>query len=164
MSDNNPSTVYNTTISGKDNTNYIDGTHTHIHPQKRSIERPTLDRKGSETFVGRESQLKELHELLAVESKVAIAAATSGMGGVGKTELAVEYAVRYDGDYPAGVWWLSGREIVGQVLSYAVRMGLPPTGTLSSDVQKVQECYAFWKQGIAGRRLVIVDDVVTIAD
>jgi tetratricopeptide (TPR) repeat protein len=164
MSDQTLATVYNTPISGANNTNIIGGEHTHIHPEKRSIARPTIDRKGSETFVGRESQLEELHQLLAEESQVAIAAATSGMGGVGKTELAVQYALRYDGEYPAGVWWLSGRDIVGQVLSYAVRMGLPETGTSSSEVQKVQECYAFWKQGIAGRRLVIVDDVVTAAD
>ncbi len=164
MLDNTSGTVYKTDISGENNTNYVGGDHTHIHGEKRSIARPMIDRKGSETFVGRESELKALHEMLAVESQVAISAATSGMGGVGKTELAVQYALPYDGDYPAGVWWLSGRDIVGQVLSYAVRMGLPETGANSSEQQKVQECYAFWRQGIAGRRLVIVDDVVTIAD
>ncbi len=164
MSDNTSATVYNTDIRGEKNTNIIGGDHVHYHNEQRSIARPTIDRTGTETFVGREDELAELHKLLAVESQVAIAAATSGMGGVGKTELAVQYALRHDDDYPAGVWWLSARDIVGQVLSYGVRMGLPETGTLSTEVQKVQECYAFWKQGITGRRLVIVDDVVTVAD
>jgi tetratricopeptide (TPR) repeat protein len=50
------------------------------------------------------------------------------------------------------------------VLSYGVAMGLPETGPSSSDVQKVQECYAFWRQGLEGKRLVIVDDVTTVED
>ncbi len=153
---------YDVHNDGDHNQNFTGGTH--YHGEKRSVERPTLDRNGTETFVGREKELATLHGLLMEESRVAIAAATAGMGGVGKTELAVQYAVRHDEDYPGGVWWLSGRDIVGQVLSYAVRMGLPETGTRSSDVQKVQECYAFWRQGIEGRRLVIVDDVVTSQD
>jgi tetratricopeptide (TPR) repeat protein len=86
------------------------------------------------------------------------------MGGVGKTELAVQYALMHDGDYPAGIWWLSGGDVVGQVLSYGIRMGLPMTGTDSTAVQKVQECYDFWRQGLEGRRLVIVDDVTTVED
>jgi tetratricopeptide (TPR) repeat protein len=157
------STQYTTEISGENSTNFIGGQHT--HSSAKPIARPTLDKKGTETFVGRNEQLAELHRLFGEESQVAIAAATTGMGGVGKTELAVQYAVHYDADYPGGVWWLSGRgDLVGQVLSYATRMGLAATGPSSSDVQKVQECYAFWQQGIEGRRLVIVDDVTTVAD
>ena len=160
-------TVYHTEISGENNTNFIGGNHVHnenhIHPE-RTIARPILTQRGTQTFVGRSAELAKLHELLQGEAQVAIAAAASGMGGVGKTELAVQYAREHDGDYPAGVWWLSGGDVVGQVLSYGVRMGLPMTGTESTPEQKVQECYDFWCKGLAGRRLVIIDDVTTIAD
>ena len=160
-------TTYNTEISGENNINFIGGTHehheNHIHPE-RTIARPILTQRGTQMFVGRSDELKTLHKLLQGEAQVAIAAAASGMGGVGKTELAVQYAREHDGDYPAGVWWLSGGDVVGQVLSYGVRMGLPMTGTDSTPEQKVQECYDFWCKGLAGRRLVIIDDVTTIAD
>jgi hypothetical protein len=130
---------YNVHNDGDHNKNFTGGIHNHY--PKTPIARPILNQKGTETFVGREDDLVKLHGLLEGESRVAIAAATAGMGGVGKTELAVQYAVRHDGDYPGGIWWLSGRDIVGQMLSYGVAMGLPETGPSSSDVQKVQECY-----------------------
>ncbi len=61
--------------------------------------------------MGREKELACLHELLQGSERVAIAAAT-GMGGVGKTELAWQYAVSHRdlGSYPAGIWWLYVRE------------------------------------------------------
>ena len=33
-------------------------------------------------------------------------AATVGQGGIGKTAMAVEYAWKYSGEYPGGVFWL----------------------------------------------------------
>jgi tetratricopeptide (TPR) repeat protein len=157
-----PQTTYNTEISGEKSTNFIGGVHS--HHQRPPIARPIVTQKASQTFVSRVKELKDLHELLQGDSRVAIVAAISGLGGVGKTELAVQYAISHDQDYPAGVWWLSGRDVMGQVLSYGVRMGMPMTGTNSTPEQKVQECYDFWRQGLAGRRLVIVDDVTTVAD
>ena len=157
-----PQTVYSTEISGPNSTNFVGGTHT--HNEKQPIARPILTQKGTQTFVGRVKELEKLHELLQGDERVAISAATSGMGGVGKTELAVQYAWVHDEDYPAGIWWLSGRDVVGQVVSYGLRMGMPMTGTDSTAVQKVQECYDFWRQGLDGLRLVIVDDVTTVED
>jgi len=63
-------------------------------------------------FVGREEELRELAEKLrvggaaAVGAAEAIAAAT-GLGGLGKTQLAVEFVHRYGQFFPGGVFWLS---------------------------------------------------------
>jgi len=58
------------------------------------------------TFTGRDSEMKELRERLLKGGGVAItqAIAVHGLGGVGKTQLAVEYAWKYLADYNAALW------------------------------------------------------------
>ncbi len=59
-------------------------------------------------FVGRDEDLAYLHAQLTEGQRTLIGQAASihGMGGVGKTQLAVEYAHRYRDSYPDGVVWL----------------------------------------------------------
>lgn len=54
-------------------------------------------------FVGREEDLKELARYLKV-GKTVIA---TGMGGIGKTQIAAEFVHRYGTYFPGGVFWLS---------------------------------------------------------
>jgi tetratricopeptide (TPR) repeat protein/transcriptional regulator with XRE-family HTH domain len=75
-------------------------------------------------FVGREAELAELHRLLRDHSWVAV----HGLGGVGKTQLAVQYLHQRRADYPDGVFWLRAEqeaELVGDLGSLAWRLGLP---------------------------------------
>jgi tetratricopeptide (TPR) repeat protein len=58
-----------------------------------------------EPFVGREQELAVLHERLIASSGGAHAVLW-GPHGMGKTALAVEYAVRHAADYPGGIWWV----------------------------------------------------------
>ena len=57
-------------------------------------------------FVGRADDLRELARALAGGATTAIAAAT-GLGGIGKTQLASEFAHRYGQYFAGGVFWLS---------------------------------------------------------
>lgn len=49
--------------------------------------------------------LGQLHQRLTEGGPVAVVQAISGMGGLGKTQLALKYSADYRGDYPGGVWW-----------------------------------------------------------
>ncbi|WP_165422822.1 helix-turn-helix domain-containing protein [Ktedonosporobacter rubrisoli] len=57
-------------------------------------------------FVGREEVLQNLHALLSAEDPVAHlrTVALSGLGGIGKTQVALEYAYRYASSYRAILW------------------------------------------------------------
>ncbi|MCW9035485.1 MAG: FxSxx-COOH system tetratricopeptide repeat protein [Rhodospirillales bacterium] len=56
-------------------------------------------------FTGREELLTSLHDALQSNQATSLTQAVAGLGGVGKTELALEYAHRFGGDYGL-VWWL----------------------------------------------------------
>ena len=57
-------------------------------------------------FTGREDILKRLSDALRTGNTAALTQpqAISGLGGIGKTQCAVEYAYRYSNDYQAVLW------------------------------------------------------------
>jgi hypothetical protein len=57
-------------------------------------------------FTGRETLLTDLHTRLSTSKAAALtqAQAISGLGGIGKTQTAVEYAYRYQAEYQAVLW------------------------------------------------------------
>src|SRR5579871_5539326 len=60
------------------------------------------------TFMGREEELRTIHECLSgSKSKdIPYTFALTGTGGMGKTEIAVEYAYRHQHEYTA-IFWVS---------------------------------------------------------
>lgn len=70
--------------------------------------------------------LKWLHNRLQQENCIAISA-IAGMGGVGKTELALQYAIAHRNVYSGGICWVKAREqnVAAQIVGFAtVHLGL----------------------------------------
>ncbi|GIE29594.1 ATP-binding protein [Actinoplanes italicus] len=66
-----------------------------------------VDRRNP-AFTGRDDILNRVHDGLSGDGRVAVQA-VHGMGGVGKTQLALEYAHRFAGGYDL-VWWISAEQ------------------------------------------------------
>jgi hypothetical protein len=155
------------TQTGKDNTNFLGGHHVHQYPSEivKPISTPqNLPRSGVVDFVGREEKLTELHVQLQQSDRIAITAITitaiNGMGGIGKTELALQYAIKHleQGTYSGGICWLRARdqEIATQILSYAqvqFNLKIPEQLDLAG---RISYC---WRNWAAGEVLLILDDV-----
>ncbi|MBD2301925.1 tetratricopeptide repeat protein [Nostoc sp. FACHB-190] len=119
--------------------------------------------RGSVHFVGRETELTLVHEDLQGGDDVAI----SGMGGVGKTELATQYAKQYQNNY-GGIIWFNDRasNLAAEVLSFFIQLGfkIPQEqgGRLLTLKEQVAWCWLQYPK--ADLPILIVFDDVTSLD
>ena len=80
-------------------------------------------RAKGDRVVGAEQALQRVRDQLTQGHPTSIGqtAAFQGLGGLGKTQLAVEYACRFSADYPNGVIWLTAdQDIPAQLTRLAV--------------------------------------------
>ena len=68
-------------------------------------------------FCGREACLAELRMRLPASRGGTVA--LTGMGGLGKTQIALEYAHAHSADYPGGMYWLDARSEERLLADYA---------------------------------------------
>jgi TIR domain len=90
-------------------------------------------------FTGRAAELKELHKKLRRRRKEAAiqVVVVHGLGGVGKTQLAVEYAWKHLGDYDAVLWVKaeSPEALDGGLAALASLLRLPGAGEREQAIQ-----------------------------
>ena len=109
-------------------------------------------------FTGRESILERLHNGLTGDgTAVVLARAVYGLGGVGKTQVALEYAHRFKADYEL-VWWIDAEqplEISLALTELAGRLGLPTSDNAGESALAALEEL---RRDIVGRWLLIFDN------
>ncbi|MBO3459702.1 tetratricopeptide repeat protein [Aetokthonos hydrillicola Thurmond2011] len=113
----------------------------------------------TDKFIGRERELEHLRQQLQQNTSVVIAP-VEGMGGVGKTELAIQYSLLHLQlhSYPGGICWLRAREedIGSQIIQFTTTdLGKEPPKDLPLPEQ-VRWCWQHWQQG---HTLIVFDDV-----
>jgi hypothetical protein len=93
------------------------------------------------TFTGREELLEELHRRLSQGTTAVLPEALHGMGGVGKSQIAIEYVYRHIQDYDL-IWWIPA-ERPGQIqqglAELATQLGLPVSQEVNVAVPAVLE-------------------------
>jgi tetratricopeptide (TPR) repeat protein len=86
-------------------------------------------------FTGRELLLAEVHTRLTASDLALRRVALTGLGGVGKTQLAVEYAYRQRADYDL-VWWVRAEQPATLLGDYGALAGQAP---LAADLQLAKD-------------------------
>jgi tetratricopeptide (TPR) repeat protein len=76
-------------------------------------------------FIGRDLLLAEVHSRLSASELAVRRVALTGLGGVGKTQLAAEYAYQQQADYDL-VWWARAEQLTSVLGDYAALAGQPP--------------------------------------
>lgn len=91
------------------------------------------------TFTGRSELLEGLRDRLSADVTAVMPQALHGLGGVGKTQIALEYAHRFAVDYDI-VWWIYAEQpdlVRSSLAELAERLDLPTGGDLSERVDSV---------------------------
>jgi len=91
-------------------------------------------------FTGRDEVFRSLRELLIPGSTMALTQAISGLGGIGKTHTAVEYAYRFHRDYEAILWLQadSWETLVSACVQLADELELPEQQEADQAIAEVQ--------------------------
>jgi effector-associated domain 2 (EAD2)-containing protein/tetratricopeptide repeat protein/NB-ARC domain-containing protein len=120
----------------------------------------------NQEFTGREDLLSRLHDELTVAGRTAVLSKPiHGMGGVGKSQLAIEYVHRHSHEYDL-VWWIPS-ELPGQIetslTNLAQSLNLDVSPEANSAVRAVKEALS---TGAAGHRdwLLVFDNAEDPAD
>jgi len=106
-------------------------------------------------FVGRISELWELHDLLNKAETVGSPqiAIIVGTGGLGKSQIAVEYLHRFGAEYPGGVFWVDARQGRDGMIDQ-----IADTNEIDGTLKEEDRVQALWKKKSQAERILMVFD------
>ncbi len=108
-------------------------------------------------FTGRSAILEGLRNRLSTTVTAVMPQALFGLSGVGKTQVALEYAHRFAADYDI-VWWISAEQpalVRAALAELGERLGLPPGATVNETAEAVLDAL---RRGEPYRRWLLVFD------
>jgi tetratricopeptide (TPR) repeat protein len=111
-----------------------------------AFEHPWLvpDAMRTHYFTGREHLLALLRQQLVVRRRAAL----SGLGGVGKTQAAIEYAMRHRADYPDGVFWVNAETTSGLTSGFVeIAKTLRLAAAASTEQEQIVRAVLEWLNG-----------------
>jgi hypothetical protein len=141
---------------------------------RRAEAAPGNLRRQNPYFVGRSEELRRLHDELSLGA-VGVVTALHGLGGQGKTELAVAYGHAWADCYPAGLWLINAEgkkellPLIGE-LAYAPELRLVPSDAARADpvllgrevlaeLQRRAQCVRSQDPDQGAAALLIIDNV-----
>src|SRR5947199_4470679 len=119
-------------------------------------------------FTGRDEVLKQLYDELHADSVVALSypQGMSGLGGIGKTQTALEYAYRYHADYQAVLWVRadSHSALVSGFVTMAHLLNLPEKD--ERDQNRAVQAVMYWLRSNTAWLLVFdnADDFAIVSE
>ncbi|MDG4833526.1 FxSxx-COOH system tetratricopeptide repeat protein [Solwaraspora sp. WMMD1047] len=109
------------------------------------------------SFTGRRRLLAAIRDHLSARSGAGSVLALAGLGGVGKTQIATEYAHRFAADYDL-VWWISSSQssmVRAGLVDLADKLRIPKTDTTAERIRLLSEALS---QGRPYRRWLLIFD------
>jgi tetratricopeptide (TPR) repeat protein len=133
-------------------------------PKRSTSEKPRFRRvwnvpdNRNPNFTGRTQLLDDLRGALTSDQPATLIQALTGLGGVGKTQIALEYAYRYRAEYEI-VWWVRAEEPATLAADFAVlatELDLPARN--ASEQTAIVKAVRHWLSQTTRQWLLIFDN------
>ena len=115
-------------------------------------------------FVGRKALLKQIERALRPKARasptVALTQAISGLGGIGKTQLAIEYVHRHAADYDSILWVLADppATLATEYADLARAIGLPEATSTTKVDEQARAVRRWLESPTSGRWLLVFEN------